>query len=252
MTALFHRDLVVSCLREFGTRVRHDRCRRGDRSRVRSSVVAGSSGSFPAGSRTRRTSRGNGTTKWRGPPAMGGCRDRRQGGVRSRGSQPADTVSWRRRRDGASKPDSRCCSPTRRWRSRTQSSGRPMEHERFRGRLLRLAVGRRLRNENASSDGSTRWRRSHGRRLGCSRGRVPHRLRVHRPSTRARLPQAGGDAGVRRRLGFDFAYSSTPNWDTYSSFLELCRTVNRDLADLGPRDQIDIQSFLWVQGSDEY
>ena len=52
--------------------------------------------------------------------------------------------------------------------------------------------------------------------------------------------------------GFDFAYSSTPNWETYSSFLDLCRTVRHDLADLEPRDQIDIQSFLWVQGSDEY
>jgi hypothetical protein len=55
-----------------------------------------------------------------------------------------------------------------------------------------------------------------------------------------------------RAYGFDLAYSSTPNWETYASFLELCRTVKRDLADLGPRDQIDIQSFLWVQGSDEY
>jgi hypothetical protein len=55
-----------------------------------------------------------------------------------------------------------------------------------------------------------------------------------------------------RAYGFDLAYSSTPNWDTYASFLELCRTVKRDLADLGPRDQIDVQSFLWVQGSDEY
>ncbi len=55
-----------------------------------------------------------------------------------------------------------------------------------------------------------------------------------------------------KAYGFDFAYSSRPNWDTYSSFLELCRTVRHDLADLEPRDQIDIQSFLWVQGSDEY
>jgi len=55
-----------------------------------------------------------------------------------------------------------------------------------------------------------------------------------------------------RAYGFDLAYSSKPNWDTYASFLELCRTVKRDLADLEPRDQIDIQSFLWVQGSDEY
>jgi hypothetical protein len=34
--------------------------------------------------------------------------------------------------------------------------------------------------------------------------------------------------------------------------LEFCETVRRDLADLRPRDMIDIQSFLWVQGSDEY
>jgi hypothetical protein len=52
--------------------------------------------------------------------------------------------------------------------------------------------------------------------------------------------------------GFELHYSSKPNWDTYASFLELCRTVKHDLADLAPRDLIDIQSFLWVQGSDEY
>jgi hypothetical protein len=28
--------------------------------------------------------------------------------------------------------------------------------------------------------------------------------------------------------------------------------VSADQRDLRPRDQIDIQSFLWVQGSDEY
>jgi len=55
-----------------------------------------------------------------------------------------------------------------------------------------------------------------------------------------------------RAYGFDLEYSSTPSWETYASFLELCRTVKHDLADLGPRDQIDVQSFLWVQGSDEY
>jgi hypothetical protein len=52
--------------------------------------------------------------------------------------------------------------------------------------------------------------------------------------------------------GFDFDYRSRPQWDTYGSLLELARTVRRDLADLKPRDMIDIQSFLWVQGSDEY
>jgi hypothetical protein len=32
----------------------------------------------------------------------------------------------------------------------------------------------------------------------------------------------------------------------------VCRGGARDLRDLKPRDMIDIQSFTWVQGSDEY
>jgi hypothetical protein len=52
--------------------------------------------------------------------------------------------------------------------------------------------------------------------------------------------------------GVDFPYRSRPNWDTYSTVLDFARLVRRDLRDLRPRDMIDIQSFLWVQGSDEY
>jgi hypothetical protein len=55
-----------------------------------------------------------------------------------------------------------------------------------------------------------------------------------------------------RAYGYDFRYQSRPNWDTYSSLLDFARTVADDLSDLRPRDMIDIQSFLWVQGSDEY
>ncbi|MFL6583001.1 MAG: hypothetical protein ACJ8KU_00630 [Chthoniobacterales bacterium] len=55
-----------------------------------------------------------------------------------------------------------------------------------------------------------------------------------------------------RIYGFDFQYQSKPNWETYSSLLKFAATVRRDLRDLRPRDMIDIQSFLWVQGSDEY
>jgi hypothetical protein len=51
---------------------------------------------------------------------------------------------------------------------------------------------------------------------------------------------------------FDLRYRPTPGWGTYAGILELARTVRADLADLGPRDQIDIQSFLWILGSDEY
>lgn len=52
--------------------------------------------------------------------------------------------------------------------------------------------------------------------------------------------------------GFDFQYNPRPNWHTYASLLALAERVRRDQRDLGPRDLIDIQSFLWVLGSDEY
>jgi hypothetical protein len=55
-----------------------------------------------------------------------------------------------------------------------------------------------------------------------------------------------------REYGFDFRYTSRPSWDTYQSLLEFAAAVRRDVRDLKPRDMIDIQSFLWVQGSDEY
>jgi hypothetical protein len=55
-----------------------------------------------------------------------------------------------------------------------------------------------------------------------------------------------------REYGFDLAYRSRPSWETYASLLELAQRMRRDQRDLGPRDMIDLQSFIWVQGSDEY
>ena len=55
-----------------------------------------------------------------------------------------------------------------------------------------------------------------------------------------------------REYGYDFRYASRPSWDTYARLLRFAEVVRRDLRDLRPRDMIDIQSFLWVQGSDEY
>ena len=52
--------------------------------------------------------------------------------------------------------------------------------------------------------------------------------------------------------GHALPYRSRPSWDTYAALLELTDTVRRDLRDLRPRDMIDLQSFLWVQGSGEY
>jgi hypothetical protein len=52
--------------------------------------------------------------------------------------------------------------------------------------------------------------------------------------------------------GFPFVYKSRPSWDTYASVLDFADAVRRDTRDLRPRDMIDLQSFIWVQGSDEY
>jgi len=54
------------------------------------------------------------------------------------------------------------------------------------------------------------------------------------------------------RYGFDLRYDSSPSWTTYRRLLAFAHLVRSDLRDLEPRDLIDIQSFLWVQGSEEY
>jgi hypothetical protein len=55
-----------------------------------------------------------------------------------------------------------------------------------------------------------------------------------------------------REYGYEFVYESRPSWETYESLLGFAEVVRTDLRDLQPQDLIDIQSFLWVQGSDEY
>jgi hypothetical protein len=55
-----------------------------------------------------------------------------------------------------------------------------------------------------------------------------------------------------RKYGADLPYRSCPDWEIYAGILSFVRRVRADLGDLRPRDMIDIQSFLWVQGSDEY
>lgn len=52
------------------------------------------------------------------------------------------------------------------------------------------------------------------------------------------------------RVGHDFhhAYSPEPNAETYLSLLDLVDTTRNAIASLEPRDNIDIQSFIWVVG----
>jgi hypothetical protein len=58
--------------------------------------------------------------------------------------------------------------------------------------------------------------------------------------------------GAARAYGVELPYQSRPSWAGYERVLDLAARVRRDLRDLRPRDMIDLQSFLWVLGSDEY
>jgi hypothetical protein len=55
-----------------------------------------------------------------------------------------------------------------------------------------------------------------------------------------------------REYGFPFAYKSQVSWETYQSLLNFAETLRSDLKDMAPKDMIDIQSFIWTLGSDEY
>jgi hypothetical protein len=55
-----------------------------------------------------------------------------------------------------------------------------------------------------------------------------------------------------RRYGVDLPYASRPSWENYKALLDFVGQVRRDIKALKPRDMIDLQSFLWVQGSEEY
>jgi hypothetical protein len=51
---------------------------------------------------------------------------------------------------------------------------------------------------------------------------------------------------------FNFQYQSPPNWKTYKSLFEFAEQVRKDTAAYKPKDFIDLQSFIWVMGSEEY
>jgi hypothetical protein len=74
---------------------------------------------------------------------------------------------------------------------------------------------------------------------------------IAQPQTHIYLKPTVTKVGARE-YGFPFHYESRPGWRTYASLLDFARTIRRDLRDLRPRDMIDIQSFIWVQGSEEF
>jgi hypothetical protein len=52
--------------------------------------------------------------------------------------------------------------------------------------------------------------------------------------------------------GHTFPYVSKPSWPVYRDLLAFAERIRKDTRDLRPRDMIDLQSYIWVQGSDEY
>src|ERR1700681_122646 len=79
-----------------------------------------------------------------------------------------------------------------------------------------------------------------------------YRLRFHCRTGDSHFLKPTVTLRAAEALGLPFDYRSRPNWEAYAELLRLSRAVRKDLRDLHPRDVIDIQSFLWVQASDEY
>lgn len=58
-----------------------------------------------------------------------------------------------------------------------------------------------------------------------------------------------------RAYGFSLPYDSAPCWRVYEGLLTFAAIIRRDLdrhAGFLARDMIDVQSFIWVQGAQEY
>jgi hypothetical protein len=54
------------------------------------------------------------------------------------------------------------------------------------------------------------------------------------------------------KYGYELNYSSRPNWETYQNLINFAEQIHKDTKELNPKDMIDLQSFIWVMGSDEY
>lgn len=58
-----------------------------------------------------------------------------------------------------------------------------------------------------------------------------------------------------RSYGFDLPYDPLPRWSVYEGLHTFAAIIRRDLdrhPGLRARDMIDVQSFIWVQGAQEY
>jgi hypothetical protein len=59
-------------------------------------------------------------------------------------------------------------------------------------------------------------------------------------------PEATIDFAERTGHSFATVYAPALDMRVYDSLLDLASTTKRSIADMGPRDNIDVQSFIWV------
>ena len=208
-------------------------------------AVESSCGFSETASAMKPTSAGSGTTSStptsNGKPNWGAMRTARFS---------ARAVTPRRRLEPyASSPAPTFCSRSRKWPFATLSNPALVR----RASPLRCTTFStpRVSPSPSSTIGATPSHTCLAARRVSSPGRYS-RCSVYRPAQAACLPKPNATRAAADAYGFPFHYESHPNYATYDGLLAFARTVRRDVRDLRPRDMIDIQSFLWVQGSDEY
>jgi hypothetical protein len=57
-------------------------------------------------------------------------------------------------------------------------------------------------------------------------------------------------AGRYKGVGYELGYDARPNLTTYRPFLGLTDFIRRGIVALGPRENIDIQSFMCAVGKE--
>lgn len=62
-------------------------------------------------------------------------------------------------------------------------------------------------------------------------------------------PEVTKDFAERVGHGFVYAYRAAIDMTVYDSLLDLVARTGQEIADLHPRDRIDVQSFIWVVGA---
>lgn len=88
--------------------------------------------------------------------------------------------------------------------------------------------------------------------MGCAKWPIltPYRFLLHPNVDVLIKPENLKHASELARL--DINYRPELNWLTYTKVMEFYRHISVQIADLNPRDMIDVQNFIWCIDSDQY